>query len=129
MITDCAGNVTHLFWSSSLVHLSSFIPHPSSFIPHPSSGVLVVRHHSHVGWQRDLARFQPDFTEQLWLGGRYVSPGQIARQAWVPLAPLSAALLEHAGGVSILLVLQQPANQFLPRILQLIGDLLLARQD
>ena len=52
--------------------------------------------------------------------------GQVARHPRIALAPLAAPLLEHAGRVAVLLELQQPADQLLPRILELLLDLVVA---
>ena len=62
---------------------------------------------------------QLDFLNRL-LIGRRLAGRQVVGQARKALAPLAAALFEHAGRVAILLVLEQPANQLLPRILELV---------
>ena len=66
-----------------------------------------------------------------WIGcssGSIVPRRQVVRHPRKSLAPLAAPLLEHAGRVAVLLVLQQPADQFLPRVFQLLLDFLFARQ-
>ena len=70
---------------------------------------------------------QLDFLNRL-LVGRECPRRQVAGQPRIALAPFAAALLEHAGRVAILLVLQQPADQLLPRVFQLVRDFLLAGQ-
>ena len=54
--------------------------------------------------------------------------GQVAGLPRVVLLPLAAPLVEHAGRVAVLLVLQQPADQFLPRVVDLVLHLVAAGQ-
>ena len=55
-------------------------------------------------------------------------PGQVGRQPRIALLPTAAPLLQNAGRVAVLLVFQQPANQLLPRVLQLVLHLVAPRQ-
>ena len=50
-------------------------------------------------------------------------------QAGIMLLPIAAPLLEHARGVAILLILQEAANQLVPRILDLFLDLVGPGED
>ena len=44
------------------------------------------------------------------------------------MLPTAAALLQHAGGVAVLLVFQQAADEFLARVVQLAVHLVAPRQ-
>ena len=54
--------------------------------------------------------------------------GQIVGQPRIPLLPIAAPLFENPGGVFEFLVFQQPLDQFPPRVVQRILDLLAPRQ-
>ena len=54
---------------------------------------------------------------------------QFVRQASLPLLPLAAVILEQAGGLLVLLVFQQPLDQLVARIIQLLDLFVPARKD
>src|SRR6187200_2827314 len=60
--------------------------------------------------------------------GRYLPRRQIVRGAREPLAPLAAALFEHARSIAVLFVLEEPPHEVLPRVFEFFDDFVFAGQ-